>query len=72
MFEQMSVIKFLVTENCKPCEIYRRIFDVHGKTCFSKKTIYKWVKYWFATISLTWKDMERKHTDSLKKKFQVL
>ena len=29
-FEQRSIIKFLVTENCKPCEICRRMCDVYG------------------------------------------
>ena len=29
--EQRSVIKFLVAEKCKPCEIYRRIYDVYTK-----------------------------------------
>ena len=28
--EQRSVIKFLVTEKCKPCESYRRMCDVRG------------------------------------------
>ena len=35
--EQRSVIKFLVTEKCKQCEIYKRMCDVYGKACFSLK-----------------------------------
>ena len=35
--EQKSVIKSLVAKKCKPCEIYRRIWDMCGETCFSKK-----------------------------------
>ena len=35
--EQRSVIKSLVSEKCKPCEIYGRIYDVYRATCFSKK-----------------------------------
>ena len=44
-FQQRSVIKVLVTEKCKPCEIYRRICYVYGKVCFcKKKLVYKWAK----------------------------
>ena len=41
--EQRSVIKLLVAEKCKPYEIYRRICDVYGKTCFNilKKKVSK-------------------------------
>ena len=35
--EQRSVIKFLVAEKCKSCEIYRRMFNVFGEASFSKK-----------------------------------
>ena len=42
--EQRSVIKFLVTEKCKPCKIYKRMRDVYGEACFSKKNVYKWAK----------------------------
>ena len=35
--EQGSVIKFLVAEKCKPCEIYRRMLNVYGKVCSSQK-----------------------------------
>ena len=34
---QKSVIKFFVAEKCKPCEIYERMYDVYGDSCFSKK-----------------------------------
>ena len=47
--EQTSVIKFLVGEKCKPCEIYRKTYDMHGKACFSQKNVYKWAKHQFAT-----------------------
>ena len=33
---QRSVIKFLVAEKSKPCEIYRRMCDVYGEACFSQ------------------------------------
>ena len=42
--EQRSVIKFLVAEKCKPCEIYRRMSDVYGEACFSEKNVYKWAE----------------------------
>ena len=50
-FEERSVIKFLVAEKCKPCEIYRRMCDVFGDACFSKNNVYKWAKLGFATSS---------------------
>ena len=34
---QMSIIKFLLAEKCKPCDIYRRMCDVYRETCFSHK-----------------------------------
>ena len=34
--KQRFVITFLVAENCKSCEIYRRMCDIYGETCFSK------------------------------------
>ena len=37
--EQKSVIKFLVAEKCKPCEIYKRICDKYREECFSKKML---------------------------------
>ena len=36
-FEQRSVIKFLVPEKCKPCEIYRKMYDVLEEACLRKK-----------------------------------
>ena len=35
--EQRSVLKFLLFEKGKLCEIYRRIFDLYGEACFSQK-----------------------------------
>ena len=35
--EQRSVIKFLLTEKCKSCEIYRKMCDVYGEVCFNLK-----------------------------------
>ena len=37
MFEQMSVVKCLVTKKCKPWEIYRGMCDVYGEARFSQK-----------------------------------
>ena len=45
--EQRSIIKYLVAETCKPCEIYRTLCDVYEETCFNKKNLYKWVKHGF-------------------------
>ena len=35
--EQRPVIKCLVDEKCKLCEIYRRMRDVYREVCFGKK-----------------------------------
>ena len=35
--EQRFVIKFLMAEKDKPCEIYKRMCDVNGEACFNKK-----------------------------------
>ena len=50
---QRSVIKCLVGEKCKPCEIYRIMHD--EEVCFSQKNVFKWVKHDFAMISLSQK-----------------
>ena len=42
--EQRFVIKFLLAEKCKPCEIYGRKCDVYGEAYFSRKNVYKWDK----------------------------
>ena len=39
--EQRLVIKFLMPEKCKLCEIYRRMCDVYGGVCYSKKKMFK-------------------------------
>ena len=40
--EQTSVIKFSLTEKCKPCDIYRRIVGcVQSSVLKSKRTLYK-------------------------------
>ena len=54
--EQKSVIKFLVAEKCKPCEIYRRMCDVYRKACFSQKNVYERAKHGFAITRLSLKD----------------
>ena len=36
-FEQKSVIKFLVAEKCKPCEINRRICNVYEEASLNQK-----------------------------------
>ena len=33
--EQRSILEILVTEKCKPSEIYRRMCDVYREVCFS-------------------------------------
>ena len=63
-FEQRSVIKYLVAEKCKLCEIYRRICDVYGEACFSLKDIHKWAKHGFTSKSLSQKDNQQKRKSS--------
>ena len=36
-FEQRSATKFLVAENCKPCDIYRRMCHFYEEAYFCKK-----------------------------------
>ena len=36
---QRSVMKFLVAEKCKLCEIYWTICDVYGEACFSQNSL---------------------------------
>ena len=40
-FQQRSIMKFLVADKYKPCEIYRRMYYVYGEACFSKINVYK-------------------------------
>ena len=56
MLEQRSVIKFLLAEKCKLCEIYRTMYHVYGLACFSQSNVYKWVKHGFITTNLSQKD----------------
>ena len=37
ILERRSVIKFLVAEKSKQCEVYERMSDVYGEIFFSKK-----------------------------------
>ena len=70
-FEQRSVIKFLVAEKCKPCEIYRRICNVYVLV----KQILQMSQIWVCSSNpeLKRQSMVWEHTDSLvKEKFQVL
>ena len=36
-------LRYLVAENFKPHEIYRRICDVYQKACFSQKMFTNWL-----------------------------
>ena len=56
MHELRSVIKFLIGEKFKPCEIYIRMSDLYRKACFNPKNIYKWAKHGFAMTRLSQKD----------------
>ena len=42
-FEQRSVIKSLVAEKCKPCEICKRMCDVYREEYFSPKNFTNWL-----------------------------
>jgi len=44
--EQRSVIKFLVEEQCKPSEIFRRMSAVYEKACFSQKMFTNGLNYY--------------------------
>ena len=53
--EQRSIIKFLLVEKCKPCEIYNRLCDVYGEAYFSKKKIFPNGLNVALPLSLNWK-----------------
>ena len=51
--EQRSFIKYLLAEKSKPCEIYRRMYDLYREAYFSQKYLYKWAKHGLATTNRT-------------------
>ena len=51
--EQRSVIKYLLAEKYKPCEIYRRMCDVYGEASFSQRNFSKLAKHGLATTNRT-------------------
>ena len=53
--EQRSVMKFLLAEKCKQCEIYRRKWDVYKEAWFCQENVYKWTKHGRASTSLSQK-----------------
>ena len=53
--EQRSVIKFLVTKNCKPHEILEESV-MCKEACFSFKNVLRWAKHGFARININQKD----------------
>ena len=75
MLEQKSVIKFLVAEKCKPCEVYWQICDVYREAFFSQEKMFTIrLKYEFLTTSLSRKDSpwnENILALWLRKKFQA-
>ena len=54
---QMSVIKYLLTEKYKSWKICRIVCNVYVEPCFSKKkNLYNWAKHSFAILSLSQKN----------------
>ena len=51
--EQRSVIKYLLAEKYKLCEIYRKMCGVYGEACFSQRNVSKLAKHGFATTNRT-------------------
>ena len=68
--EQRSVIKFLLAEKCKPCEIYRRLYNEYGEACLVKKmftnalnmilSIQAWVKQTVHGVEIHWLSSKEK------------
>ena len=54
--EQESLIKYLVAEKCKQCEIYERMFDVYEAACFTPNIVRKSSKHGRPTTRLRQKD----------------
>lgn len=44
IFEQRSVIRFLLAEGEKPVDIYTRISKQYGKSCMNRRNCYKWIE----------------------------
>ncbi len=42
--ERRSMIRFLLAENIKPCEIYRRMQSQYGSSCMNSSSFYSWVE----------------------------
>ena len=70
--EQRSVIKYLLAEKCKQCEIYRRMCNVYREACFSQNFFYKSAKHGFTTTSLNQKDSPWSGKNRLSGKEKVL
>ena len=62
-------IKLLITDKCKPCEIYRKMNVFNEDEYLSKKNVYKWAKF-RALVEKTVHRVER-HWLSSKKKVPV-
>ena len=71
--EQSSIIKFLLVENCNPCEIYAKFSDIYKQASFIKK-YQQMSKMQFFHYELESKRqfIEWKHTDiPVKKKLKM-
>ena len=69
--KQSSVIKFLVAEKCKPCEIYRKMCDVYTEAGFSQKNMFTngqnmglplwtWIKKNICGMEMNWLSSKEK------------
>ena len=58
--EQKSVFKFLIAGKCKQCEIYRRMYDMYRKACFSQKSCLQTGKTWVCDYDPEWKRQSMK------------
>jgi len=49
--EQLSVIRFLLSEGAKPIEIHRRIEVQYGDQCLSLQQVYEWSRKFLNGVS---------------------
>ena len=66
--EQRSVIKVLIAEKCKPCEIYSRLCDIYREAYFSQKNVPMSLPLW---SELKCQSMKWKYKDSPVKKTKI-
>ena len=72
LLEQNYVIKFLVVEKCKPCEIYWRVCNVYGEAYFSQKMFTNKLNITVHRVETQFLSGEEKKNPGLAKKVMLI